>query len=507
MLKPQQFQLPRADSFLLLKYPIIIVTLLLIIVFFIFSLSDFFGQKILPQFYSYDRQRILELVFLISIFLLTLSSTNQYQQFYSVINYLPKVATKILFFILIMGFFSSFFAPLPSWAFLEYSLFILLFGFSFAIAAQRKTLGEKYDVIIVNVLIFVITGYVFSFIFSLSYFAFGTPLGLYFSSFMNLRFFSEFQIASLSLLAIPICNHEEKLKLRHYVLFLLLALWWSLAILNGSKSLWLSCLIAFSTVGLLYKKSALPFIRVQALAVLTGLSFSFLLLKIHEKLIHLSSAYIGGNIIPLSSAHIGGNINPLGMTFSSRILMFQQAINLIKKHPFFGIGPMHFAYYSSNYAANPHNAIFLIAVEWGIPICFAVIGLILVGCYFWFKKNTKQKENSFLHVGLSAAIISTALNTLTGSAIVTPLSQIMIFMLLGWSLGIFQAQKIIKAPIKEVTHANFSCLVLLFSLFASCIFTIKELYFQVQNLTHREQEWYFLTKYFNPRFWVQGWIY
>ena len=55
-------------------------------------------------------------------------------------------------------------------------------------------------------------------------------------------------------------------------------------------------------------------------------------------------------------------------SFSVRLILWKQAVNLIKQHPFFGVGPQHFAYYPNEWGAHPHNAVLLFATEWGLPV-------------------------------------------------------------------------------------------------------------------------------------------
>lgn len=490
------------------------------LVFFILASNYSLSAVFFPGYNPYDISRILELILLLLVALVLFLSKQQTDAIVSVLRTTPKSIRYLLLLVFCSGLCSSLLAHVTKMALLEVSLYILLFCFSLVIAAQRVQWGILTDRTLITLIsCFTVFYLVYFFYFYLHVLFFSADHTLaQFPGFVNLRFFAEFQIWTLPILAIPACYKTKPLRLYHIAAFMLLALWWSLAIVNGSKGLWLACLFAAVVVAALFKKNAGRFLLVQLAAVLVGALLTGLLFIGAPKIINAHEAIHTHAALPLITTSVNtpsmlsNNVTPVDITYHARTMLWQQSLTLIKAHPFMGVGPMHYAYYFNNYGAHPHNALLLIASEWGLPVAIVVLFIILWGGYSWLKFFRTQSLvnydsiDSIVAPALTFAAVAGLLYMQVGGAIVTPLSQVMLAIIWGWALGYYQSRT--QQFMHKTSTMMHSLLILI--LLGCCWIIVSTVYPLLHNLSQQEIEWYLRHQpqaIFEPRFWMQGWLY
>jgi O-antigen ligase len=230
-----------------------------------------------------------------------------------------------------------------------------------------------------------------------------------------------------------------------------MACWWVLLFYSASRGVLLAWFVGILVTGLIYRKLAWPFIRIQLIYISTG----FLIYQILF------------NLIPFlrGSAVVTGTV--MRDTTSDRIELWSQSLNLIQNHPMFGVGPMHFAWYNNTSAsAHPHNSVLQLMAEWGLPAALLILCIAGYGLFCWLKKfnsttlQVETKLNRNLAIVLFFTIVTNAAYSLVDGVIVMPISQVMMFTFIGLMLGFYSNGNPIAVTKKSLFKPIFACIVL-----------------------------------------------
>jgi hypothetical protein len=126
---------------------------------------------------------------------------------------------------------------------------------------------------------------------------------------------------------------------------------------------------------------------------------------------------------------------------SRRNLLWQLASELILAHPWLGVGPQHFAHEGAtlSWGAHPHNFLFQIGAEWGLPalLCLLVAiglgtrGLLRAGARIAPADAPNQQTLTVL-LATGAAIL---VDGLFSGVLVMPQSQMAIMLYLSCTAG------------------------------------------------------------------------
>jgi len=244
------------------------------------------------------------------------------------------------------------------------------------------------------------------------------------TGFSNIRYFNQYQLWTFGLVTLPLLAFELKNTSTRAFLNLGLIAWAVLLFFSASRGALLAlCLSGIVTI-VIYKKVAWPFIRLQ--------------------LKYISLGYIGYQILFVLIPYLTGSAVVIGSvmrdTTSDRLALWSQAIQLAENNPIFGVGPMHFAWFSSTYA-HPHNSVLQLMCEWGIPATLIILGIAGYGLCYWLKKvNIKHlasgnQLNQHLGIALFFTITTSAIYSLVDGVIVMPISQVMMFTAIGLMMG------------------------------------------------------------------------
>jgi len=360
---------------------------------------------------------------------------------------IPVYQKTTLSIIAILLLLSSLLATNQSYAFLETSLYLGLFFFCLFLAAIAKEKSHHIQ------LFFFITLATSALLYQTNFFtaflaSFIENIPLQwpepFSGFSNIRFFNQYQIWSISLLALPLLLYQ-KLDKRLLFFLKIIAIGWAILLFaSGSRGAIGSIFIAMILTLCVFKNHAKPFLKLNSLILLAGAIAYLLLFKLIPSLLE-NQVTVGWK-----------SIEQFGNS-SGRIALWQFAIQYIVDNPWLGIGPMHYAYYPGPTHAHPHNSLLQWACEMGIPSTLLVLSLIFSGLYNWVKKfyiltnSESLYVPSHLWIGLFCTLCSGLIYSLVSGVIVMPLSQIMMALIIGWMLGIyFQDQE--SKPASQLQH-------------------------------------------------------
>jgi putative inorganic carbon (HCO3(-)) transporter len=388
----------------------------------------------------YDNNRFLELLFLIMVAVpLLFLSDWRFKFLYNIQSFENKTKSIIvsLFILLLI---SAIHSEYKIQAFQEISLFFLLLIFAFSCHHYACLYPKSSDYlfvfsVLIGAFLFVIKFIIFYQIAGSvnSAFSWISP----FVNFSNVRVFSHYQALTLPILIIP-CFLNIPLRWQG-VAFFLLALWWALHFATGTRSVWVALI------------GSMLFLKI------------FLREKSNRWLSHQIFAMLLGGVIYGVFRYLSDDSNRFGMdtifdrgtSSSGRWELWKVAFELIKEHPFLGVGPMHFSFNNFEIAASPHNSILHIASEYGVPSLLAVIYLIffiLKRAVFWCVNCTNEQDLQ-INISLTASFICGLVDSMFGGNIIVPPSQLIFFMIGGWLVGRNDlAPELIESELKLVSR-------------------------------------------------------
>lgn len=374
------------------------------------------------MFWKLDRQRLLELTMLAFVFLEAISIKFSKEKFMPI----NKPVRLSLLILLVFAGFSTSLAFSPRHAIVEVSTFIGL-GFLALVIAQwyqqdyTKCLTRLTYILWASTILYLLafyTGYLSATIVK-------KPLNWPdpFTGFNNIRSFNQYQLWGLAFLTLPLFWLDLK-KSTRLILHTALIAWWVLLYYSASRGVLIAWLGAIIITGIVYRQAAWSFIKMQASHMALGLLCFHILFK----------------VIPETNQSTLKTLDIVRSTTSGRIALWEQAIAMIKAFPIFGAGPMHFAWYNKT-NAHPHNSILQLASEWGIPATLIMLFIVLYTLFHWMKKfnfSRLQKETALqknLSVILFFTILANCAYSFVDGVIVMPISQVLMFTMIGVMLG------------------------------------------------------------------------
>ena len=375
-----------------------------------------------------DRQRLIELLLLSFVLLNYIVSSLLIKQDLLAV---PKQLRRAFFALLALASISAYFAHSPRQACIEISVFAGLCYLSLFVAGlykNKKFITQISYALWTSILLYMLsfyTGYITATIFK-TLLTWPFP----FTGFSNIRSFNQYQLWTLGLICLPLLAFDIK-KATRICLHLALIAWWVLLFYSASRGVLVAWLAGMLVTMVIYKKSAWSFLRLQIINLALGFCSYYLLFKVIP-------ALNGSSLITSNIAR--------GTTYD-RIGLWQQALTLIGESPIFGVGPMHYAWHN-NSNAHPHNSLLQLAAEFGLPATIIILCIAGYGIYCWLKKynaNSLQanilivtsKLECNLAILLWFTITTNAAYSLVDGVIVTPISQVLMFTLIGVMIGLY----------------------------------------------------------------------
>lgn len=308
----------------------------------------------------------------------------------------------------------------------------------------------------------------------------------------NIRFFNHVQTWTLPLLISFILWMRNKSSFFSYVIFGLSAFWWCLIFASGAQGSTVAVICSAIMIFIIYRKKSIPWINQLLLTFLIGLVLYFVLF------------YLQG----------GGGSSVVDDSTKGRLVLWSLISEQIMIQPILGFGPLSLASYQNlPEMVHPHNAIFRIAYEFGIPATFIIIGMTGWGIIKWLDWNRRwvreERDNqreSYLRIGLSVSLCSGIAHSLVSGVMVTPLSQLWFCIIAGMTFGIYRKEnKLVISGIKSRFPKKFSFIILSIVLLSG-MYLGMVLWHDVPKLKQYRQYYIDNTKYlgYPPRFWQQG---
>lgn len=474
---------------------------LLPLTLFLIIVSDYHLMAwILPGYSSYDIQRILELVLFAMTALILIFVPSQRRLWLGAYDQIkPWIRLGWLIFLL-LGLVSSVLASVPRYAFLQVSVYFFMFVFALFITAQRIVYQDRLDrvlllIIGVSMAVYELT-FIQMYITALRWhIAYNVSPG-----YVNMRFLADVLSWTLPLTALPFFMETVKRSwLLKCLFFMMGSLWWMIFFVNQSKGLLLVLVFVMLFLAVYYRSRIIPIMKYLLVLALSGYLLWFVFFKWG----------LGGLAIEPLMVHF--SVSAAEGTFASRLTMWLWALTKIKMYPWLGLGPMHHYFVSpafdGQFVGNPHNSILEIAVSWGIPAVLMLLMMVFYGYFRWIK-STKLKVNTMsfdtvLPMVLVFSLLSSALDSLGCALIMTPVSQVFMVVIVGWTFGYFVSTRdILPKTFSPITNSFFMLLLFLF-----LIMMWIGIYPEVLFLPGLEIKWYFLHGFkeaFTPGFWQQG---
>jgi O-antigen ligase len=393
--------------------------------------------------------------------------------------------------VVVLGLVSSMLAHQPLWAFTEVSLFITCGAIAVAFALLRRHGGEPLDrvLILVVVLLCLIksTQYLYAGVLAFTGSERTLDPNQLLTGFSNRRFYGQFQTFTLPLLALPLLLPSISRSLKGAV-FMLLCVWWLIAIGGGTRGTWLGMGLAGMVLAVLGTWGR-RWLAWQLAAMFVGLLLYWLVFTV-------LADYLGIDMISSAS-------DRLTTTLSGRGPIWWQGWHMLLERPWLGFGPMHFADIANKIAAHPHQAILQWASEWGGPSALCVAALTWRGGWATIRRLREPVQTTtradLLRLCLFAALVGALVQSMVDGVIVMPNSQVWLALVVGWLMGLHRW----RVPAVTQLPLAWSAWKVLSVLSVGLLIVIA-----VRDVPHIPQaQQHYLGTHDNqlqPRFWAQG---
>lgn len=466
-----------------------------VVAVFVFLMPNLDFAYTLPW---HDGQRLAQLGLLVLV-LLTLAVPGTATSVAAVWANLPRAIRCALLVAFALGVISGFVAALPRWALLESGLQLLLIVLGLSIAANRRALGDGADPLLV--LLFFATAAAYAFTTCGVYAAMllvgpaygqGFDVRELYTSFSNVRFFGHVQTMLLPFLLLP-AMWWGTTQARRMLLWSVPAIWWMLAVGSGTRGTWAALLVGVIAVLLFGGNAGRRWAKWQGTGLLCGLlCYGVFVLGIPQLL-----------DLPASFLHRTDDI----VSLSLREVLWTTALDYIAQNPWLGVGPMHYAYWATEVAAHPHNAVLQWLAEWGAPAGLLLTGVwaaggISLAAHVRCVAGQGSDQSRLFRVALLAALTGASAQAMVDGVLVMPVSQTLLALLAGWAMGMMPAsggrvagggERLILMPVVLIAAA-------------AVAYGVTP---EINHLAERQQT-YLTARGPNtvllPRFWTLGWI-
>lgn len=391
----------------------------LLITFVFFALIAGFAVLVAhPDLTWHDQQRLGQVVAsvlaLVGLLLLPLPRVVQANQAWL----WPAVG------VLVLGTLSATGALHPLWAATEVALLVASVGVGVFVFRLMREFRAKADLIWGSFLRLLLASMVLQF-----YVSFLSALGhadLFFTpwsllyGFSNMRFEGQFLTVVVPLLGAALCipsgsNVRYPRGLDTFLMVSLAAMVF-VAGTRGTIAAWLVSAAIFWVL----KGEARTAAKQMLLAMVLGFVLAWLILH--------TVAWVTGQVVDYRFA--GEQVFGL----SAREILWSHAWAKIVEFPWLGLGPMHFASLGNRVAAHPHQALLQIASEWGLPVFFMIMAVVVIWLVRVFAevRSADAKEGSDLRWALLFAVLSSTVQSMVDGVLVMPYPQLWLAIVVGW---------------------------------------------------------------------------
>lgn len=440
-----------------------------------------------PAGWMWHDQHRIDQVFLLIVTALA-CSTIWRKALLTQLGSLPTSIRWMLGLAFALGCASAGLSAYPRLGGLEWATFLLLAGLGLVVANQARDAGVHFDTLAVRIVValaILIASKVM--IMYVSTFVQGVRLdttAIFGAAFSNRRTFGQIASMAIPLLAYPLLARKLT-PIQQWALFALLAIWWMLVIVSGTRGTWLALAVAATILAAFAWQASKNWLRIQAVALgAGGLLFSLLFLWL--------PTWLGAGATLEDRLSDISNLNGRGE-------LWALAWSQVKTHPLLGTGPMHFAAAHNKFGAHPHNAILQLAAEWGLPAAVALVFPIAIGLLRLLAKLRQSSSNTLL-VCLTAGLLAAGVQSMVDGVIVIPYTQTWLALVAGWTLGVYFRDCVSTFPPRAMEWgipvlATVSLIVLLNGVFP-----------EILNRAEANKAFIDAGHPFPPRYWAVGQI-
>ncbi|WP_395261857.1 O-antigen ligase family protein [Halalkalibaculum sp. DA3122] len=417
--------------------------------------------------------------------------------------------------ILVFGTVSSTLAPLPQWAFLQVGWYLLIGQLLFLCSYLYQEDKEHYIRVVLIGLIALCVLYL-----TRVYADYITGLlndnwttwpeqnrielrknGVLLNpsaylGFNHVRFFNHIQTWTLPLLAFAYLYFKDRIiPGLQYLLLFFISSWWMLVFAADARGTMVASTLGLLTIVILFRKRCIPVAKVYLITAAAGLVL-----------------YLSLFLLPQN----GGREILSRFGDSGRLDVWWFTIEQIMKHPFLGLGPMHFSYMGINPPwSTPHNFILQTAAEWGIPAVILATVLVTAGLVKFIKQSLHLSENEMdprwlmWRIALIASITAALAHSMVSGIFNSSLSQLLFTIIGGAIIGeYFLCSN--RELFRERTRISYMTIIIIGLLGINTVFVGYRVASDIPRLNERKKEFFekFDTPFkLYPRFWHQGMIY
>lgn len=465
-----------------------------IIILLTLSLTPNF--QFLDDLNAYDEKRIFQIAALILIGISTVLIPSIRNRSYATVRTAPKTLKVLISVFFILGILSVTVSNSPRHAFLDITLFALLFLMASYISSVVFRHPKKSSEWLMTAFIFAIALHFSVFVHQFILVLKGViPFSFYtlFTGFVNPRFENQWEGMILPIiLGTAIFYRNQSRKTFYFLLFLGGFIWMNIMFSTG-RGVILATLMGVVFTGLIFKAHRTIWWRINFIALVMGLTLYGLAIMT----IYLTTDTFTAEIQELADSSSSG-----------RLSLWASALQLVSYNPFIGIGPMQFALFENNIviAAHPHNIILQLLAEWGLIATLLILGVAIYSftkwCHFSRQKTNKNPESTILYTALTTAFIVGNIHGLLSGVWIMPLSQLTLIIIIGWMHGLYR-QKAINIKYASTPYAFIALILIVLTTF------IYSLYPELSNLPNWIENSFKATGYslLHPRFWSQGYIF
>ena len=444
-----------------------------------------------PELIWHDQQRMEQIVLLL-IAALALATAWRKNLLVALAK-LPTPSRLALALGFTLGCTSAFLAAYPRFAVLEWVTLLLLLGVVFVLAEQTRLGGVGFDTWAIRLVVAlatvialkIMTGYVATMVEGARL----NTLLLFEGTFSNRRVFGQVASMAIPLLAWPLLSTEMP-RVRRWSLFALLAVWWMLVIVSGTRGTWMALAVAAVVLAAVAWRAASGWLRIQAWAFGAGaLLFAVLFVGL--------PAWLG--LDASLENRLAGISNMNG-----RAELWALAWEQIRTHPLLGIGPMHLAAIRNDFGAHPHNAVLQLVAEWGVPAALALILPAVAGLFYLLARlRLQETSTNVLLVCLTASLLAASAQSMVDGVIVIPYTQTWLVLIAGWVLGVYLRDGARAPVIPDSRMMRLGIPVVSLFAFAALLNGVLP---EILNRAEATQAYADAGQLLPPRYWGVGWI-
>ena len=381
----------------------------------------------------YDFKRFIELGALSALIAMAAISPTTQSRSAQLLHPIPATPKYLAVVFLLWGLVASLLAAYPLTALAGWLTWLVLAAAIIYVATAVALELERFSKVMAVVLNLLCFAYGLEFI--LHHLIALTPPFPYdplddFIHFANRRFLSQFQSWTLPLLLLPLFAQRRPSPTVQTALYLNAGLWWCILLASGGRGAIAAQGAALLVVVIAFRAEAMRWARAQLTAVAVGIGLYTLLFV-------LLPPYLDPHRIATLSI-FSRSLDSL----SGRGPLWDQAVTLIRDHPWFGVGPLNYGCLAGDLSAShPHDLPLQIASEWGLPALLLLLALLLWMTWAWYRANLagsgEPPPMRTLKISLSASVAAALAHSLVSGVFVMPLSQFMLPVVGGWMLATY----------------------------------------------------------------------